>query len=73
MFRRYLDEALNNVSFDDANPEQQIKLDRLLSYSLASELQCLRSAYGLFSPMTCAVRTAFGPKLVVFRAPFPQI
>ena len=41
---RYLDEALNNVSFDDDKPSHQMKLDKLLSYSLASELQCLRSA-----------------------------
>jgi len=45
VFDRYLDEALNNVSFGDTDPAQQIKLDRLLSYGLASELQCLR--YGL--------------------------
>jgi len=41
---RYLDEALNSVSFDDDKPSHQMKLDKLLSYSLASELQCLRSA-----------------------------
>ena len=40
---RYLDEVLNSVSFDDSNPDQQRKLDKLLSYGLASELQCLRS------------------------------
>ena len=40
---RYLDEALNKVSFDDS--DQQVKLDQLLSYGLASELQCLRSRY----------------------------
>jgi len=40
---RYLDEALNKVSFDDS--DEQVKLDQLLSYGLASELQCLRSRY----------------------------
>ena len=37
------------MSFDDTYPEQQIKLEKLLSYGLASELQCLRSGFNYFS------------------------
>lgn len=39
---RYLSEALNNVSFSDADAEKQEKLQRLLSFGLASELQHLK-------------------------------
>jgi len=41
---RYLNEVLTNVSFADDNSGKQLKFDKLLSYGLASELQCLRSA-----------------------------
>jgi len=44
-----LDEVLNNVSFVGADLTQQVKLQKLLSYGLASELQCLRSASGRYS------------------------
>jgi len=40
---RYLDDVLNNVSFDESRRDERMKLDKLLSYGLASELQCLRS------------------------------
>jgi len=51
---RYLDEALNNVSFNDTNPGQQVKLEQLLSYGLPSELQCLRSVNQFLS---CSIFT----------------
>jgi len=53
MFGRYLDEALNNVSFDDTRADQQMKLDKLLSYGLASELQCLRCCLVSLSLIYC--------------------
>lgn len=39
---RYLNEALNNVSFSDLDRENCKKLKTLLSYGLASELTCLK-------------------------------
>jgi len=57
---RYLNEVLHNVSFGDDNPVQQAKLEKVLSFGLTSELQCLRSGccyisfleYGTGNPET---------------------
>lgn len=49
---RYLDEALNNVTFVEIDERKQEKLQELLSFGLASELQTLRHLLGqIHSPV----------------------
>lgn len=43
---RYLDEALNNMSFDNPDADKAAKLQKIMSYGLASELTCLRNLLG---------------------------
>lgn len=40
---RYLDEALNNLTFCEADEERRLKFDRIMSYNLPTELDNLKS------------------------------
>lgn len=52
LLHRFLSEALNNVSFSDADADKQKKLQQILSFNLASELQHLKLvSEHLFCPL----------------------